>query len=216
MSIWINDQRASGRYVRELRRYRTASARAWRACRALGERRIAAEYRPDSDPNQEFGGIALSINNKGQVVGGANQPDGSFRPFLWSRHSGVRMLDVLPGGVGGGAVGINDEGDAVGQSFDANGDPSPVIWLGGGDPENLNDLAPHSSLYLLWPTTINSRGEISGFGLTGAGDVHGFLATPYGSRADHAESVENSQTRPPVLSENVRRSMRDRFGPRRQ
>jgi uncharacterized membrane protein len=168
------------------------------------------------DPTQEFGGIALSINNRGQVVGGANQPDGSFRPFLWSRHAGVVMLPLLPGGVSGGAVEINDGGDAVGQSFDADGVPSPVIWQDGGGPKNLNDLAPRSSLYLLWPTTINERGEISGFGLTADGDVHGFLATPRGAKSDDDESAADGDIRPPVLPERLRTLMRSRFGASRR
>jgi uncharacterized membrane protein len=168
------------------------------------------------DPTQEFGGIALSINNTGQVVGGANQPDGSFRPFLWSRHAGVRMLLLLPGGVGGGAVAINDQGDAVGQSFDVDGVPSPVIWQEGGDPRNLNDLAPRSPLYLLWPTTINERGEISGFGVTADGDVHGFLATPRDAKSNDDESAADGDMRPPVLPERLRTLMRSRFGARRR
>jgi uncharacterized membrane protein len=167
------------------------------------------------DPTQEFGGIALSLNKIGQVVGGANQPDGSFRPFLWGRHRGVRILSLLPGGVSGGAVSINDRGDAVGQSFDPDGVPSPVIWQNGGDPKNLNDLAPRSSLYLLWPTTINERGEISGFGVTADGDVHGFLATPQGAKSDDDESAANGEIRPPILPEHLRTLMRRRFGAHR-
>jgi uncharacterized membrane protein len=163
------------------------------------------------DPDHEFGGIALSINNKSQVVGGANQPGGSSLPFLWSRRAGVRMLGLLPGGVGGGAVGINDQGDAVGQSFDADGVPSPVLWRDGGSPKNLNDLAPHSPLYLLWPTAINAQGEISGFGVTSDGDIHGFLATPHNAKPDEDGCAVDGNTRPPVLTEHLRRLMGRRF-----
>jgi uncharacterized membrane protein len=213
MSIWINDK---GQAVG------TSGSCADTGLLPLGHGAHAVLWEKDGsplnigllDPTQEFGGIALFINNKGQVVGGANQPDGSFRPFLWSRHAGVRMLDLLPGGVGGGAVAINDQGDAVGQSFDADGVPSPVIWQDGGNPKNLNDLAPASSLYLVWPTAINSRGEISGFGMTQDGEIHGFVATPRHSRADHAESAENGESRPPVLAENFRTLIRKRFGVR--
>lgn len=165
----------------------------------------------DLDPNHEFGGIALSINNKSQVVGGANQPGGSFLPFLWSRHAGVRMLGLLPGGAGGGAVSINDQGDAVGQSFDADGVPSPVLWQDGRGPQNLNDLAPHSPLYLLWPTTINAQGEISGFGVTPDGDIHGFLATPHNAKPDEDGCAADGDIRPAVLSEHLRSLMRRRF-----
>jgi len=43
---------------------------------------------------------------------------------------------------------------------------------------DLNSLAPESPLYLLFASTVNSRGEIVGFGVTEDGDLHGFLATP--------------------------------------
>jgi uncharacterized membrane protein len=210
MSIWINDK---GQAVG------TSGSCADTGLLPLGHGAHAVLWETDGsplnigllDPTQEFGGIALSINNKGQVVGGANQPDGSFRPFLWSRHAGVRMLKLLPEGIGGGASAINDQGDAVGQSFDTDGVPSPVIWQDGGEPQNLNDLTPGSPLYLLWPTMINSRGEISGFGTTADGDVHGFVATPVGGRVDHAESGDDGESRPTVLAENVRTAMRNRF-----
>lgn len=215
MSIWINDR---GEAVG------TSGSCADTGLLPLGHGAHAVLWDKDGapinigelDPTQEFGGIALSINNKGQVVGGANQPDGSFRPFLWSRHAGVRMLDLLPHAFGGGAVAINDHGDAVGQSFDADGVPSPVIWQDGGEPKNLNDLAPGSPLQLLWPTTINEQGEISGFGVTPDGDVHGFLATPRHAQADHAESAADHDIHSPVLSERVRKLMRSRFGGRRR
>lgn len=167
-----------------------------------------------TNPNEEFGGIALAINNAGQVVGVATLPDGSQVAFLWSRQTGMRKLLPLPGDVLSGAVSIDDRGDVVGQSFSPDGVPSPVMWHNGGDPKNLNDLAPGSSLYLLWPTDINARGEISGFGVTAGGDLHGFLATPAGQAPHSAESAALSETRPPVLSERVGALVRSRFGVR--
>jgi probable HAF family extracellular repeat protein len=167
-----------------------------------------------TNPNEEFGGIALAINNAGQVVGVATLPDGSQVAFLWSRQTGMRKLLPLPGDVLSGAVSIDDRGDVVGQSFSPDGVPSPVLWHNGGDPKNLNDLAPGSSLYLLWPTDINARGEISGFGVTAGGDLHGFLATPASQAPHSAESAALSETRPPAPSECVRALVRSRFGVR--
>ena len=164
------------------------------------------------DPTHEFGGIALSINNKGQVVGAANQQDGSFRPFLWSAAGGARILQLLPGAVGGGASAINDNGDAIGQSFDADGFPSPVLWRNGGAPQNLNDLAPGSSLYLIWPTTINARGDVSGFGITAEGDVHGFVATLTSAPLSRAGYSVIEETRSASIPENVRTMVKSRFG----
>ncbi len=165
-----------------------------------------------TNPNEEFGGIALAINNKGQVVGAANLPDGSSVAFLWSRQTGMRKLLPLAGDVVSGAVSINDAGDAVGQSFSPDGVPRPVIWHKGGNPVNLNSLAPGSSLFLLWPTAINARGEISGFGVTAGGDLHGFLAIPNGEAFHGGESDAHDETSPPILPESARAFIRSRFG----
>jgi probable HAF family extracellular repeat protein len=164
MSLWINDK---GEAVG------TSGTCANTGLLPLGHGAHAVLWHTDGspvnigmlDPTQEFGGIALGINNAGQVVGGASLADGSSHAFLWSSHTGTRKLSALPGDVSSGAVSINDRGDAVGRSFDPSGFPHPVIWPNGGDPKNLNDLAPGSPLLLLWPTMINARGEISGFGL---------------------------------------------------
>ncbi len=166
-----------------------------------------------TNPTQEFGGIALSINNTGQVVGAATMPDGSLVAFVWSGQKGMRKLLPLQGDVSSGAVSINDRGDAVGQSFDSNGFPNPVIWRNGADPKNLNDLAPGSPLFLLWPTAINARGEISGFGVTAAGELHGFLGTPNGAASNASEFADHGGNRP-LLPESVRTLTRKRIGVR--
>ena len=44
---------------------------------------------------------------------------------------------------------------------------------------DLNELVPaNSAFYLLFAKSINASGEITGSGVNGAGEVHGFLATP--------------------------------------
>ena len=147
-----------------------------------------------------------------RASGWRGESAGRFVPAISLEQArGCPMLGLLPGGVGGGAVAINDQGDAVGQSFDADGVPSPVIWQDGGDPKNLNDLAPGSPLYLLWPTTINAQGEISGFGVTPDGDVHGFLATPHNAKPDQDGCAADGDLRPSVLTEHLRSLMRHRF-----
>jgi probable HAF family extracellular repeat protein len=93
-------------------------------------------------------------------------------------------LGTLPGDVASFASAINDDGDVVGGSFDAAGNPRAFVWKN-GVMHSLDDplIAPDSPLFPLIATAINSRGEIVGFGVTGAGEVHGFLATPRSS--DH-------------------------------
>ena len=115
----------------------------------------------------------------------------------------MRNLGALPGDTASGAVGINDSGQVIGPSIDPKGNPRAFLWQN-GVMSDLNDLVVGGArLHLLFATAINSRGEISGFGATEEGDVHGFLATPVGSGG--------RESRAPALrtpSENVRRLLR--------
>ena len=126
--------------------------------------------------------MALSINNHGQVTGVSSvndqaTPAQGHHAFLWASATGMQDLGALPGDVATVGSMINDAGDVVGQSMDANGNPRAFLWHN-GVMSDLNDLAAGSSLYLLFATAINSHGEVSGFGATAKGDVHGFLAIP--------------------------------------
>ena len=158
------------------------------------------------------GGAGLAINNKGDVVGASSKTNGSTLnngtdAFLWTRAQGIRDLGTLPGDTASGAVMINDSGDIVGISLDANGNARAVVWNNGviGD---LNDLAPTSPLFLIFPSAINSRGEISGFGATKNGDLHAFLAVPENRRDDRAAQKPEARA---TLSEEVRKLIRERM-----
>jgi probable HAF family extracellular repeat protein len=127
--------------------------------------------------------MALALNNHGQVVG-TSAPPGVTSPFethafLWTRETGMRDLGMLPEDVGSAGVDINDSGEVVGVSADAGGNPRAFVWKN-GVMHSLNDplIAPDSPLFLLVATAINARGEIVGFGVTSAGELHAFLATP--------------------------------------
>jgi probable HAF family extracellular repeat protein len=156
------------------------------------------------------GGIGLAINHKGDVVGAASRTvnsslsDGTDA-FLWTSAHGMQDLGTLPGDTASGAVMINEPGDVAGLSLDASGNARAVIWHNGAI-RDLNDLAPNSPLFLLFATAINSRGEISGFGATAKGDLHGFLAVPDHSAA--SRGAENSEVRE-SLTEDVRKLIRD-------
>ena len=83
---------------------------------------------------------------------------------------------------------------AVGVSFDENGNPRAFLRKN-GVLTDLNTLIPADSpLYLLFAHGINSRGEIVGFGVDGAGDVHAFLATPCAGDAAAASWGLNATT----------------------
>ena len=42
--------------------------------------------------------IANSVNNRGDVVGGARSPkDGTIHAFKWTKHTGMQDLGAFPG-----------------------------------------------------------------------------------------------------------------------
>jgi probable HAF family extracellular repeat protein len=156
--------------------------------------------------------MALSINNQGQVTGvsAVNDqavPSYGTHAFLWTSAAGIEDLGTLPGDAATVGAMINDAGDVVGPSFDPNGNPRAYLWHK-GVMNDLNELVVgNSPLYLLFSTAIDSSGEITGFGATESGDVHGFLAIPTAGASASALSAN----RPMVLRDNVRELVRQRL-----
>src|SRR5579863_5797100 len=111
---------------------------------------------------------ALSINNRGQVVGASSPTDQSTAfngnlAFLWIREKGMQPLMPLPGDVASAAEAINDAGEIAGLSVDPDGNTNVVIWQN-GSPAKLSDLVVGESPFdaLLFTTGINDAGEIVG------------------------------------------------------
>jgi probable HAF family extracellular repeat protein len=168
------------------------------------------------------GTIALSINNRGQAVGAAALPGNMARhAFLWSRKLG-HMLDLgtIQGDTDSAALGINDEGTVVGASLDSDGNPR-VFLFSKGTMRDLNTLVPPDApIYMLIPYAINSEGQVAGFGVTGTGEIHGFLASPCaidsvdaawcGRGSTSADTEENAPTERsrPFLSEDMHERVR--------
>ena len=140
-------------------------------------------------------GFATGVNNRGQVVGWAentvhdptcNAPQVlQFRAVLWdTRRDRVQELPPLPGDTASAATAINDRGQVVGISgicdnavgrFSA---AHAVLWEH-GVATNLGDLGGEA-----WntPMAINHQGEVVGFanllgGDPGAFNAHAFLWT---------------------------------------
>ena len=91
----------------------------------------------------------------------------------------MKDLETLPGDFASLALGINDRGQVVGASLAADFSERAFLWENGAMTD-LNTLIPaNSALYLQQAESINSSGQIVGFGVTGAGAVHGFLAIPH-------------------------------------
>jgi probable HAF family extracellular repeat protein len=129
----------------------------------------------------------------------------------------MQDLGTLPGDVASQGLWINDSGVVVGPSFDAAGNLRAFIWQN-YTMTDLNTLVPADSpLYLLFAGSINSSGEIAGFGVTSFGDVHGFLLTPSGGADDESFSpARQSALKAIAQSENVRQQVFARLGFRRR
>src|SRR6478736_863101 len=79
---------------------------------------------------------AFSLNNRGQVVGLADDATGSTRPFIWDASSG--MVDLgLPGSGLAYVYGINDSGVVVGSWLQEDFTARPFKW---SKDEGLTEL----------------------------------------------------------------------------
>ncbi len=163
---------------------------------------------------QAGGNIAYDINNQGQVVGNSDLlGDTTFDAFLWTKRTGMQDLGTLSGDVASVSLSINDAGSVVGASLDANFDPRAFLWEKGVMTDLNTLIAGDSPLYLLTGCSINSRGEITGLGLTSTGETHTYLARPTRSVAT-SESTSQGVISQRVLSDDARNLLKQqlRFG----
>jgi len=164
---------------------------------------------------QAGGNIAFGINNQGEVVGNSDLPgDTTFHAFLWTRTTRMQDLGTLSGDVASLSISINDAGTIVGASLDASFNPRAFLWEKGMMTDLNTLIAGDSPLYLLTGCSINSRGEITGLGMTSAGEIHTYLASPtYGVGA--SDNSSQGMISPRVLSDDARKLLQQqlRFGP---
>jgi|HubBroStandDraft_4_1064222.scaffolds.fasta_scaffold01739_6 probable HAF family extracellular repeat protein len=163
---------------------------------------------------QAGGNIAYGINNQGEAVGNSDLPgDTTFHAFLWTKRTGMQDLGTLSGDVASVSISINDAGSVVGASLDANFNPRAFLWEKGVMTDLNTLIAADSPLYLLTGCSINSRGEITGLGLTSTGEIHTYLATPTHGVAT-SESTSQGVISPRILSDDARKLLQHqvRFG----
>ena len=127
------------------------------------------------------GHLALGINNYGQVVGYSTLSDDvTSHGFLWTMETGMLDLPPVPSlaNATSSAIDINDSGVIVGVSTDFSTFDA-TIWRN-NIPTDLNELIPQDSPLHLWVAcSINSRGQIIGFGFNAeTGEFHGYELNP--------------------------------------
>jgi probable HAF family extracellular repeat protein len=159
---------------------------------------------------QAGGNIAYDINNQGQVVGNSDlKGDATFHAFLWTWKTGMQDLHTLSGDVASTSISINDAGSVVGLSLDANFNPRAFLWEKGVMTDLNTLIAGDSPLYLISGCSINSRGEITGLGLTSTGEIHTYLATPTHGVA--TESTSQGVISPRVLRDDARKLLKQQL-----
>jgi probable HAF family extracellular repeat protein len=113
--------------------------------------------------------VATSINDRGEVVGFAQAPDGTQHGFLWTKDTGMQDLGGFPGAINGTGPPccntINNRGEIVGFSLDANFNMRALVWQGKAAVD-LNTLIPADSpWYLQAANSVNDAGVITGTAL---------------------------------------------------
>jgi probable HAF family extracellular repeat protein len=165
------------------------------------------------------GALAQVINNRGQIAGQLNSPDGSFLAGVWLNGADgpVTKIDLPLGDANGFASGINDRGQVVGSTLLANFSWSHAFIWQDGVLTTLDTVFPASAnLNPVMGNKINKRGQISGMAIVMSGphkgDIHAFLATPVNERV--GTSVADVQPVHPKanLSESVNKQLLQRFG----
>jgi probable HAF family extracellular repeat protein len=129
----------------------------------------------------------------------------------------MQDLGTLSGDVASVSISINDAGSVIGASLDANFNPRAFLWEKGVMTDLNTVIAGDSPLYLLTGCSINSHGEITGLGLTSAGEIHTYLATPRHRDADSESAAPtgqagSSESARVTLPENVRELLQQRRG----
>lgn len=119
-------------------------------------------------------GFANWVNDRGDVVGGAQAPDQNFHGFLW-RNGKMHDLPPAGGAPWAFANGVNDHGQVVGDETDTKGDERFAVLWSGGHGYNLNTLIAPSALHLTSAEYIGDQGEIVGHGVLRNGHQRVFL-----------------------------------------
>jgi probable HAF family extracellular repeat protein len=140
----------------------------------------------------------VSLNNRGEVVGFANNTSSNPQGFLWTKAKGMQPLPFIGDDNQGVAYDINELGQVVGIS---NGGTEPysarAFLYENGKMNDLNNLTVgDSGLYLILAQGINNQGEIVGTAVDANGTQVGFLAVPVYGDARVPDALKESADNP--------------------
>jgi probable HAF family extracellular repeat protein len=124
--------------------------------------------------------MANAINAAGVIVGQSNAKAflTEWHAAKWSTTGTIKDLGTLPEGTYSVAFGVNRNGQIVGYGNIANNAPHAFLWTSAGGMQDLNDLIPpNSGWVLINANAINDVGQITGYG-TRNGQNRAFLLTP--------------------------------------
>ena len=100
---------------------------------------------------------ALDINDKGEVVGTAMDPNGVYNGFLWTAESGMTNLGTF-GGIGCSLCGINNRGQIIGRYRLPGMRNFGFVREADGSVIKLPMLSARSC----FPQDINDKGQVVG------------------------------------------------------
>ncbi len=100
---------------------------------------------------------ALDINDNGEVVGTAMDPNGIYNGFLWTAESGMTNLGTF-GGVGCSIYGINNSGQMIGRYRLLGMSNYGFVREADGSLFGLPMLSARSC----FPNDINDKGQVVG------------------------------------------------------
>jgi uncharacterized membrane protein len=123
---------------------------------------------------------ALALNDGGQVIGNMNAFEKS-RAFIWSSRQGLREIKATHGGRAF-VVDINNAGQVVGRQWEDGQPEQAVYWDATHGTHALWSLVDaqdplRNGFTSFFPTAINQRGQILGYGVGPAG-TGSVLLTP--------------------------------------
>jgi probable HAF family extracellular repeat protein len=116
---------------------------------------------------------ARALNNSGDVVGQARQPDGFARAVLW--HDGTPQVLGTLGGRFSDANDINESGQVVGESGTAGGFLGTAFLYADGQMTSLGYLGQPGPFSFSNGLAINNSGEVTGGASNDKGQMEAFV-----------------------------------------